>query len=103
VIVLFWVAAAALASGHLLVPLALRALRPLLRRDVAKRPIEPSVSVVISASNEERHIAAKIEDCLRFDYPPALLEILVISDGSTDGTNAVLARADRAAVRGRRS
>lgn len=91
-IVLFWVAAAALASGHLLVPLALRALRPLLRRAVAKRPIEPSVSVVIGASNEERHIAAKIEDCLRFDYPPALLEILVISDGSTDRTNAVLAQ-----------
>ncbi|HZN04385.1 MAG TPA: hypothetical protein VFD06_12455, partial [Candidatus Polarisedimenticolia bacterium] len=68
-LVLFWGAAAALAAGHLLVPLTLRALRPWLRRPLEKRPIEPSVSVVISASNEERHITAKIEDCLRFDYP----------------------------------
>jgi len=91
-LVLFWGAAAALAAGHLLVPLTLRALRPWLRRPLEKRPIEPSVSVVISASNEERHITAKIEDCLRFDYPSSLLEILVISDGSTDRTNAILAQ-----------
>ena len=91
-VVLFWTAAAALAAGHLLAPLTLRALRPWLRRRVDKRPIEPSVSVVISASNEERHIVAKIEDCLRFDYPAQRLEILVISDGSTDGTNAILAQ-----------
>ena len=90
-LVLFWLAAAALAAGHVLVPLALRALRSFLRRPVDKRPIEPSVSIVISAFNEERHIAAKIADCLRFDYPPSRLEILVISDGSTDRTNALLA------------
>jgi glycosyltransferase involved in cell wall biosynthesis len=90
-IVLFWMAVASLVAGHVAVPFVLRTLRPWLRRDVDKRAIEPTVSVVISASNEERHIAAKIEDCLRFDYPPDRLEILVISDGSTDRTNAILA------------
>ena len=90
-LVLFWIAAASLLAGHVAVPLALRAVRPWLRRRVAKRAIEPTVSVVISASNEERHIAAKVEDCLRFDYPAERLEILVVSDGSTDRTNAILA------------
>jgi hypothetical protein len=90
-LVLFWIAATALVAGHLAAPLALRALRPWLRRGVDKRAIEPTVSVVVSASNEERHIAAKIEDCLRFDYPAKKLEILVISDGSIDRTNAILA------------
>lgn len=90
--ILFWGSAVALAAGHVAVPIVLRALRPWARRPVEKRPIEPSVSVIISASNEERHIAAKIEDCLRFDYPPPLLEIVVISDGSTDRTNAILAQ-----------
>lgn len=89
---LFWIAVAALAAGHAFVPLLLRAARPWLRRPADKRPIEPSVSVIVSAANEERHIAAKIEDCLRFDYPAALLEILVVSDGSTDRTNAILAQ-----------
>jgi glycosyltransferase involved in cell wall biosynthesis len=91
-VVLFWIAAASLVTGHVAVPLALRALRPWARRRVDKRAIEPTVSVVISASNEERHIAAKIEDCLRFDYPADRLEILVVSDGSTDRTNAILAQ-----------
>lgn len=87
-VILFWAAGAALVYAHLLVPVALRALSRLRRRPVAKRDLLPTVTIVVSAYNEERHIAAKIDNCLRLDYPPERLEILVVSDASTDGTEA---------------
>ena len=46
----------------------------------------PSVSVVIPAHNEEPVIAAKIANCLSLEYPRDRLEIVIVSDGSTDRT-----------------
>ena len=52
----------------------------------------PSVTVIVAAFNEEKHIAARIENLLQQDYPPERVHILVGSDGSSDRTVA-LARA----------
>lgn len=46
----------------------------------------PRVSVVLSAHNEEAVIAARVRNLLELDYPRDLLQILIASDGSTDGT-----------------
>jgi len=46
----------------------------------------PTVSLIISAYNEERIIKKKIENSLNLDYPREKLEIIVVSDGSTDST-----------------
>jgi cellulose synthase/poly-beta-1,6-N-acetylglucosamine synthase-like glycosyltransferase len=54
----------------------------------------PKVAVVISAYNEERHIAARLHNLLSQDYPADKLAIYVASDGSTDRT-AELIRAVR--------
>jgi len=57
------------------------------RRDRrARNPAVPSVSVIIAAHNEEGVIGSTLECALSLDYPAELLEILVGSDGSTDGT-----------------
>jgi cellulose synthase/poly-beta-1,6-N-acetylglucosamine synthase-like glycosyltransferase len=59
----------------------------------------PSVTLIISAYNEERVIGQKIENALSLDYPPELLEIVVVSDGSNDRTcEIVSAFAHRGAV-----
>ncbi|ODS32790.1 MAG: putative glycosyltransferase [Candidatus Scalindua rubra] len=50
----------------------------------------PSVSLIISAYNEERAIRKKIENCLLLDYPGDKLEIIVGSDGSTDCTDKIV-------------
>lgn len=50
----------------------------------------PSVGVVVSAFNEEAHIGKRIENLLRLNYPPGLLRIYVGSDGSSDGTEAII-------------
>jgi hyaluronan synthase len=46
----------------------------------------PTVSVIVPAFNEEEGIIGTIESCVSVDYPKALLEIIVVNDGSTDGT-----------------
>jgi cellulose synthase/poly-beta-1,6-N-acetylglucosamine synthase-like glycosyltransferase len=51
----------------------------------------PRVSLIITAHNEEDRIRAKIENSLGLEYPAGLLEIIVASDGSTDGTEAIVA------------
>lgn len=50
----------------------------------------PRVTIVIAAWNEARHIAARIENCLQQVYPQEMLEIVVVSDGSTDETSAIV-------------
>ncbi|HLP41010.1 MAG TPA: glycosyltransferase [Fibrobacteria bacterium] len=49
----------------------------------------PRVSLIITAYNEEERLPAKLENSLALDYPEDLLEILVASDASTDGTDAL--------------
>ncbi|MGE0682659.1 MAG: glycosyltransferase family 2 protein [Candidatus Binatia bacterium] len=48
--------------------------------------------MLIAAHNEERSIAEKIENCLTLEYPPEQLDIIVVSDGSTDQTNEIVER-----------
>ncbi len=59
---------------------------PPIGKDLAFRP---TVSVLIAVYNGEEFIAKKLESLLALDYPAALREILVLSDGSTDATDAI--------------
>jgi biofilm PGA synthesis N-glycosyltransferase PgaC len=52
--------------------------------------IEPTVSVVLAAHNEQERIADKLDNLLALDYPPDKLEIVVVSDGSEDETDAIV-------------
>ena len=45
---------------------------------------------MVSAYNEEKVIGEKIENALSLDYPRELLEIVIVSDGSTDRTGAIV-------------
>src|SRR5438046_652353 len=65
-------------------------LRP---RPIERRPIRPTVSIVIAAWNEAEAIGAKLRDLARQTYPPSLTEIIVACDGSTDGTPSQARRA----------
>jgi cellulose synthase/poly-beta-1,6-N-acetylglucosamine synthase-like glycosyltransferase len=51
---------------------------------------EPFVTFLITAYNEERDLARKLDNTLGLDYPEDKLEILVASDGSTDGTDDIV-------------
>ena len=59
----------------------------------------PAVSLVISAYNEQAHLLGKLANIRAFDYPRDRLEVLFVSDGSTDGTNAILQAVEDAHIR----
>ena len=51
----------------------------------------PRVTIVTAAFNEAAHIAAAVNNKLAEDYPPGQMEVLVVSDGSLDGTDEIVA------------
>ena len=51
---------------------------------------EPTVTICMAVYNGERFIASKLESLQALDYPKDKLEILVCSDGSTDGTERIV-------------
>ena len=57
---------------------------------INKKAIEPKVTFLITAYNEEKNIAQKLENTLSLDYTKGKLEILVASDGSTDRTDEIV-------------
>ena len=67
-------------------PLVLLLLNQFEQQKVKKSFITPSVSLIISAYNEEDIIAKKIKNCFQLNYPEDKLEIIVANDGSQDDT-----------------
>ena len=59
-------------------------------KPVYRSPIFPTVSIIISAYNEEDVIEQKINNLLNMDYPFEKMEIRIASDGSTDRTNDII-------------
>lgn len=87
--ILFWLSVAALFytyAGYPILVALVSAIRP---RPVDRAAFEPTVSIIITAYNEELSLKAKLENTLALDYPRELLEIIVASDCSTDGTEAI--------------
>jgi cellulose synthase/poly-beta-1,6-N-acetylglucosamine synthase-like glycosyltransferase len=50
----------------------------------------PFISVLIAAHNEEQDIEWKLKETLNLDYPADKMEVLVLSDASTDRTDAIV-------------
>jgi len=73
-------------------PLVLWVLTKIRPPDVLKSKIKisPAVSVIIAARNEADKIRNKINNTLTLNYPPSLLEVIVASDASDDGTDDIV-------------
>ena len=65
-------------------PLTLCALAMVCRRGVAKAPITPPVTLIVTVFNEEKRIREKLENALALEYPRENLQILVASDASAN-------------------
>ena len=83
---LFWALLLLIMYTYVGYPLVLWFLSRLARKEVARGEMFPTVSVVIAAHNEELNIGRRIENLLDQDYPAELLDIIVVSDGSSDRT-----------------
>ena len=98
-IVVFWACAAALVYTYIGYPLLVGTLAATFARRVGRRGIEPTVSVLLVARDEQARIAERLANLTGLDYPPDRVEILLGSDGSTDATvSAARPYADRVRV-----
>ncbi len=85
----FWLGVATIVYAYFGYPLLVFGRARLRPRPVQLAPIEPSVSIVLAAHNEEAAIGQRLENILALDYPTDRLETIVASDGSEDATVAI--------------
>jgi cellulose synthase/poly-beta-1,6-N-acetylglucosamine synthase-like glycosyltransferase len=86
---MFWSSAVALFYTYAGYPLLIALVSALKHRKVRRAEIQPTISIIITAFNEERDLRAKLENTMALDYPRDLLEIIVASDCSTDRTDDI--------------
>jgi cellulose synthase/poly-beta-1,6-N-acetylglucosamine synthase-like glycosyltransferase len=86
----FWCCVLGLLYVYIGYPLLLAILARLISRTRKQLGYCPSLTVLIAAYNEEANIKRKVEETLALEYPPDKLEILVVSDGSTDRTDEII-------------
>jgi cellulose synthase/poly-beta-1,6-N-acetylglucosamine synthase-like glycosyltransferase len=80
-------------------PLHLRSRRKRWSLSTLSRDHRPAISIIIAAFNQESVILRKLRNTLALDYPRELMEVLVVSDGSTDRTEERVARVKDKRVR----
>ncbi|HEV3138987.1 MAG TPA: glycosyltransferase [Vicinamibacterales bacterium] len=86
---MFWISTALVFFAYAGYPIVLLLVTRLRSKPIARRRIFPKVTFVITAHNEARRLRQKLENTVAQDYPASLLEIIVASDCSTDGTDDI--------------
>ena len=89
-LVVFWLSCGMMVYIYAGYPMLVRIAARLFGRDPLKADGEPTVTVIIAAYNEQAGIALKLKSLLTLDYPAGRLDIIVASDGSTDGTDKIV-------------
>lgn len=93
---MFWISFLAAAFAYVGYPATVVTVAAIAGRPWKKESRFPSLSLLIAAHNEEASIREKLQQSLELDYPRDKLEIVVVSDGSTDRTDAIVGEfADR--------
>ena len=87
---IFWLAAALVLYTYIGYAAWLR-FRLLWRcHPVLRGAVTPTISVAMVVRNEQEILASKLENLLSLDYPQDRIQIIVVSDGSSDGTEPIL-------------
>jgi len=89
-IILFWVFSGILAYVYVGYPLIVRIWASYAGRPVRRDHLRPTVTVIVSVYNEEKSIRSKIDNILALEYPPDLLDVIVVSDASVDLTDDIV-------------
>ena len=87
---LFWLSVFLVAYTYIGYPLLIAWIASFRPRHVSSPAFEYSVTLLITAYNEESVIEKKMENSLALDYPPGKMQIIVAADGSTDRTPEIV-------------
>lgn len=88
--VLFWSSLSLIFCAYVGYPIYLYFRAKLCPRPIQRGYILPRVTIVLAVHNEEKSLPAKLCNLAALDYPPNLLDVIVVSDGSSDQTNRIL-------------
>jgi cellulose synthase/poly-beta-1,6-N-acetylglucosamine synthase-like glycosyltransferase len=91
---IFWVATAVILYAYVGYAAWLRVRSRWRAVPVERAALTPSISIVMVVRNEGRILNDKLQNLLNLDYPAERAEVVVVSDGSGDGTNHILAQYD---------
>ena len=86
-LIFYWFSFTLLLFAYALYPIILWLIGQFIKTDSKKyNNIQPFVTILIAAHNESNIIKEKIENCLSLDYPAEKMEIISVSDGSSENT-----------------
>jgi cellulose synthase/poly-beta-1,6-N-acetylglucosamine synthase-like glycosyltransferase len=91
-LILFYLSLLLCLTSYVFYPVIIAVLSKYFCYKPKKSEITPYVSIIISAYNEEKDIAKKIENTLALDYPNDRFDILIGSDGSVDETAVIVSK-----------
>ena len=98
--IVFWAALLIVVYTYLLYPVLVWLLTVARKApDYAPLAEWPDLSLIIAAYNEEAVLRAKLENALALDYPDEKLDIIVVSDESSDDTDSIAAEFAERGVR----
>jgi len=90
-ITIFWLSACLILYIYTGYPLLIKLLAKNSKfQDLNSGEYQPKVTILTAAFNEAQDIEATIRNKFELDYPHELLEMIVISDESTDGTDEIV-------------
>jgi biofilm PGA synthesis N-glycosyltransferase PgaC len=88
---LFWSSFSLIFLAYVAYPIWLYLIARFRPRPVRRASIFPSVTILLAVHNEQNYLPAKLRNLAELEYPADQVEVIVVSDGSTDGTNNILA------------
>jgi cellulose synthase/poly-beta-1,6-N-acetylglucosamine synthase-like glycosyltransferase len=97
--IVFWLSAFALCYTYAGYPMLVALVSAWRSKKVYREEFQPTITIIITAYNEEVALSAKLENTLALDYPFDLLEIIVASDCSTDRTDEIVRKFSSHGVR----
>ena len=87
---LFWLSLSLIFFAYAGYPICLYLRARYWPRPVRRARIFPRVTIVLAVHNEEKDLLRKLDNLAALNYPADRLEVIVVSDGSTDRTNKIL-------------
>jgi cellulose synthase/poly-beta-1,6-N-acetylglucosamine synthase-like glycosyltransferase len=98
-VVVFWLGFTLLVAIYVLYPLVVRIAARGFGTSVRESPVAAEVSIIITAYNEEKAMAAKLANVMAAGAAISLKEIIVASDASTDSTDSIVRSYEGSGVR----
>src|SRR5882672_2194793 len=86
----FWCATCLVLYTYVGYPLWIYLMSRMYSRPQHQDAILPNISIILAVHNGAALLRQKVDHLLSLDYPRSRMEIVIVSDGSTDGTDEIL-------------